>query len=234
MSKIKPDNFWYAVNNTEVILMPKSHLETFGATKLHYHMVSELMDTVNRIRIREGAIQSRRPQIITPTLYANEMLDGFGAEANQYIEWLKAHTRDLHILQYGFQIQKTELSEQVVTGNVKEIIERVKKEIEFRNEPMSAVILGVDDPWDVCLLKFMVDVIRSSAPYNINEMGRHRLLQDVNGTPRGVRDEIERGFLLASRDKTMIAPLGSKLRKYGLFEEYEDRFFALFGKKTNG
>lgn len=210
--------------------MPKNHLETFGSTHLHYHMVSELMDTVNRIRVREGAIQSQRPQIITPTCYAQEMLDGFGNEANQYIDWLREHAKDMRILQYGFKIQKTELSEQVVSGNVKEIIDQVKKQITDKNDPMTAVIYGVDDPWDVCLLKFMVDVIRNSAPYNFNELGRHNLLEDVNGTPRAVREEIERGFLLASRDKSAIASLGNKLHKFGLFEEYEDRFFALFRK----
>lgn len=231
MDQIKPDNFWYAVNNTEVVVMPKNHLETFGTTHLHYHMISELMDTVNRIRIREGAIQSRRPQIITPTYYANEMLNGFGDEANQYIDWLRAHAQDLRMLQYGFQIQKTELSEQVVSGNVKEIIEQVKKRVVDKSDSMTAVIYGVDDPWDVCLLKFMVDVIRSSVSHNFSELGRHNLLDDVNGTPRAVRDEIERGFLIASRDKSMIASLGNKLRKFGLFEEYEDRFFALFRKQ---
>ncbi|MDD5482982.1 MAG: hypothetical protein PHP98_04960 [Kiritimatiellae bacterium] len=231
MGKIKSDSFWYAVNNTEVVVMPKNHLETFGATRLHYHIVSELMDTVNRIRIREGAIQSQRPQIITPTYYASEMLEGFGSEANQYIDWLKEHAKDLRILQYGFKIQKTETSEQIVSGNVKEIIEQVKKRLAGKNDPMAALIHGVDDPWDVCLLKFMVDVIRSSAPHNFNELGRSRLLENINGTPRAVRDEIERGFLIASRDKSMISPLGNKLHKFGLFEEYEDRFFALFGKK---
>lgn len=231
MKKIRPDNFWYAVNSTEVLIMPKNHLETFGATNLHYHMVSELMDTVDRIRIREGAIQSNRPQIITPACYANEMLDGFGEEANQYIDWLRSHAKEMRILQYGFQIQKTELSEHVVSGNVKEIIEQVKKQTVDKNDPMAAVIYGVDDPWDVCLLKFMVDVIRNSAPFNFNELGRRNLLDDVNGAPRAIRDEIERCFLLANRDKTMITPLGNKLRKYGLFEEYEDRFFALFSKR---
>ena len=230
MGKIKGDNFWYAVNNTEVVVMPKNHLETFGSTHLHYHMVSELMDTVNRIRIREGAIQSQRPQIITPDYYAQEMLDGFGNEANQYIDWLREHAKDMRILQYGFKIQKTEFREQVVSGNVKEIIEQVKKQIADKNDSMAAVIHGVDDPWDVCLLKFMVDVIRNSAPHNFNELGRRNLLEDVNGTPRAVREDIEHGFLLASRDKSMIAPLGNKLHKFGLFEEYEDRFFSLFRK----
>ena len=230
MSEIKSDNFWYAVNNTEVIVMPKSYLETFGTTNLHYHMVSELMDTVDRIRIREGAIQSRKPQLITPNYYSSEMLEGFGDEANQYVDWLKKNARDMRILQYGFNIQKTESSEQIVSGNVKEIIEQVKKRISSKNDPLAAVIYGVDKPWDVCLLKFMVDIIHHSAPHNINELGRHNLLDDVNGTPRAVREEIEHDFLIASRDKAMIAQLGNKLRKCGLFEEYEDRFFALFRK----
>lgn len=230
MDKIKPHNFWYAVNNTEVIVMPKSHLETFGTTNLRYHMISELMDTVNRIRIRDGAIQSHRPQIITPDYYANETLGGFGAEANQYIDWLRNHAKDLRILQYGFKIQKTEFNEHVVTGNVKEIIEQVKKQTLDKNDPMTAVVYGVDEPWDVCLLKFMVDVIRNSAPHNFNELGRRNLLDDVNGTPRAVREDIEHAFLAASRDKSMIAELGTTLRKLGLFEEYEDRFFALFRK----
>jgi hypothetical protein len=230
MDKIKPHNFWYAVNNTEVIVMPRSPLETFGATNLHYHMISELMDTVNRIRIREGAIQSHRPQIITPDYYASEMLEGFGAEANEYIGWLKLHAKDLRILQYGFKIQKTELREQVVSGNVREIIEQVKRQNAGKNDPLAAIIHGVDDPWDVCLLKFMVDVIRNSAPFNFNELGKRSLLDDAGGIPRGVRDEIERDFLSASRDKTRITLLGNKLRKLGLFEEYEDRFFALFKK----
>ncbi len=230
MSDIKSDNFWYAVNNTEVIVMPKSHLETFGTTNLRYHMVSELMDTVDRIRIREGAIQSQRPQIITSNYYSSEILEGFGNEANQYIDWLKNHAKDMRVLQYGFKIQKTDSSEHVVSGNVKEIIERVKNQIAEKKDPLAAVIYGVDDPWDVCLLKFMVDVIRNSAPHNFNELGRHKLLEDVNGTPRAVREEIERGFLAASRDKSLAAPLGNQLRRYGLFEEYEDRFFALFRK----
>lgn len=231
MRGIKPDNFWYAVNNTEVIVMPRSHLETFGATNLRYHMVSELMDTANQVRIREGAIQSRRPQIITPAYCSNEILEGFGAEANQYAEWLKDHASDLRIIQYGFKIMKTLTNEQVVAGNVKEIIERVQKDIKAKNDPLAALIYGVDDPWDVCLLKFMTDVIRDSAPHNFIEFGRHKLLDDVRGTPRAVRNEIEKDFLAASRDRSLIAPLGSKLRKFGLFEEYEDRFFALFRKR---
>ena len=225
--EIKPHNFWYAVNNTEVVVMPANYLETFGATRLHYHLVSELMDSVNRIRVREGTIQSRQPQIITPTSYASEMLDGFGEQASQYIEWLREHANELRMLEYGFKVQKTEISEQVITGNVTEILEQVKKSAQEKQDPLTGVILGVDDPWDVCLLKFMVDVIRQSIPRNVQDLNRHRLWEDANGVPKGVRADIESHFLMASRDPALVKPLGLKLRRYGLFEEYEDRFFAL-------
>lgn len=225
--EIKPHNFWYAVNNTEVVVMPTNYLETFGATRLHYHLVSELMDSVNRIRVREGTIQSRQPQIITPSCYASEMLEGFGEQAGQYIEWLREHAKDLRVLEYGFKVQKTEISEQVVTGNVAEILDQVKKNAQEKKDPLTGVILGVDDPWDVCLLKFMVDVIRQSIPRNVQDLNRHRLWEDANGVPKGVRADIEGHFLMASRDPALVKPLGIKLRRYGLFEEYEDRFFAL-------
>ncbi|MCA1809030.1 MAG: hypothetical protein ABR497_01065 [Kiritimatiellia bacterium] len=224
---VKPHNFWYAVNNTEIVLMPSSPLETFGATHLHYHMVSELMDTVNQVRIREGTIQSHRPQIITPTYYEDELARGFGEQAQEYIEWLRTHSQDMRILQYGFQLQKTELSEQVISGNPTEVLERVKQDVEARDDKLAGVILGVDDPWDVCLMKFMVDVIRNSAPVNFQELNRRRLLDDANGVPRAIRHEIEHLFLAASRNPAHIKNLSSYLRRHGLFGEYEDRFFAL-------
>lgn len=229
--KMKPHDFWFAVNNTEVVLMPKNYLDTFGATYLHYHLISELMDSVNRIRVREGTIQSRRPEIITPTYYENEMLEGFGAEAEQYLAWLRQHAKDLRILQYGFKVQKTELNEHLVTGNIAAVLEQVKQRVQERNDPLAAVIYGVDDPWDVCLLKFVVDLARNSAPANFRDLDRRQLLADANGVPKGVRDNIESRFLKASRDPSFIGELSVQLHKFGLFEEYEDRFFALIRHK---
>ncbi len=224
---IKPHDFWYAVNNTEIVVMPNSPLETFGVTNLRYHMVSELMDTVNQVRVREGTIQSHRPQIITPAYYESEVAEGFGEQAKQYVEWLRQHARDLRILQYGFKVQKTELNEHIVSASPPEVIEQIKKRIAEKDDKLAGVIYGVDQPWDVCLIKFMVDVIRHSAPVNFQELRQRHLLDDANGVPQAVRQEIEQLFLVASRDSSQIKPLGNFLRRHGLFGEYEDRFFAL-------
>ena len=108
--KKKPDrfDFWYAVRNTEIVAMPSRTLETFGTTMLNYHLISELMDTVNQVRVREGRIEAYRPQIIAPESYAEGVLEGeFGEEAQRYVEWMRKNVR---FLQYGFKVKKEESS----------------------------------------------------------------------------------------------------------------------------
>lgn len=222
-----PFDFWYAVNQTEILLMPARRLETFGNTLVNYHMVSEPMDSTGQTRVREGRIQAFRPQILTPQSYANSMLDGFGKEAEAYAEWLRDHARDLHILRYGFQIRKEATQELLLAEKFETVKEQVRERVQAKADPLAAVLIGVDHPWEVCLLKLMSDLIRYSVPGNMRELERRRLLDDEGGLPRGVRDELDSDFRHASRDTRLIKPLGAKLQQYGVFEEYQDRFFAL-------
>lgn len=220
-------DFWYAVNNTEIVLMPMKQLETFGATMLNYHMLSELMDSVNQVRIREGRVQASQPQVVVPAEYAQNMIEGFGEEAQQYIEWLRKHEKYLRILQYGFTIKKQEINEHIVTENLKTVVERVKHEVQHKNDPLDAVVVGVDKPWEICLLKLLIEVSERSFPGNIRELDQRRMFQDERGVPRAVRVEIENDFNAAASNPKLLGNLNAKLRRYGLFEEYEDRFFTL-------
>lgn len=225
--EFKPDNFWYAVNSTVIVTLPKTHLETFGTTNTRYFMVSELMDSVNRIRVREGAIKSERPQIITPSYYEQEVLEGFGDEARQYMQWLKSNSKYLRVMQYGVKIQKTEMNENIVNGASEEVIEKVKEQAARTGDPHTAVVYGVDDYWEVSLLKLMRDVIMKSVPANAYELSRERMFDDVDGVPRAVRDQVEQMFAKATKDPSLISGVHEFLKKNDLFEEYEDRFFAL-------
>ncbi|NQT94571.1 MAG: hypothetical protein HQ559_17580 [Lentisphaerae bacterium] len=58
-------------------------------------------------------------------------------------------------------------------------------------------------------------------------MEKQRLFERVEGLPRGIRDDIEALFLGAARDRSLIKMLAKRLQEYGVFEEYEDRFFSL-------
>jgi hypothetical protein len=227
MTDPKTFDFWYAVNNTEVVLMPSGRLETFGSTVLHYHLVSELMDTVNQVRVREGRLKAGQPAIVTPEAYSRIVLEGFGEEASNYIDWLKEHEKEIRVLQYGYTLRRESFSEHIISDNLKSVVERVKAEVKERNDPLSAVLVGVDLPWDVCLIKLFREVIQRSAPHNVRELQKRRLFDDQDGLPRGVREQIDADFLHASRDSTFIKALAHKLQQMGVFEEYQDRFFSL-------
>jgi hypothetical protein len=220
-------DFWYAVNNTEVLLTPSRRLETFGATVLNYHLVTQLMDSVDQVKVREGRMEAARPEIVTPQSFLETPLEGFGAEAAQYVEWLRHHAKDLQILRYGFKVRKQEQNEYVITDGVQAVADRVRTSIMEKDDPMSALAIGVDQPWEVCLLKMMVEVVENSAAGNVQDLRDKGLLQAAPNDPKGIRRLIEQGFLAAAKDPAKVDELGRALQKYGLFEEYQDRFFAL-------
>ncbi len=214
--------------------MPAKHLETFGSTIVNYHLISEMMDDTGKIRIREGKLEAGRPQIITPDAYAQTAMEGFGEEARQYIEWLKEHEKDIHVLQYGYRLKQESYCENILSDSLEPVVERVKKGVEAANDPMSAIVVGVDDPWDVCLVRLFWEVIQVSAAVNIREMQSHKLFEREGGIPRGVRNDIDADFKAANQDPSRIKALGAKLNAIGLFEEYQDRFFSLVRSKQIG
>ncbi len=222
MEPKNPFDFWYAVNNTELISAPSSRLETFGDTVVNYYLVSELMDSIDKVRVREGHLKALKPEIITPQGLGQMDLDDFGPEARKYAEWLQEHAGDLRILQYGFRLQKQENREYVVSDNIDNVLDRVRKEVEAQDDPLSAILLGVDEPWEVCLLKLMVELVQNSAQNNIRDLQKQVQAQEQNMERR-----IDQAFLDASRDPSKISALADMLKQKGLWDQYEDRFFAL-------
>ena len=177
--------------------------------------------------MREGRIVAQRPQIITPTAIAGNLLEGFGVEAERYMEWMREHSQDFRMLQYGFLIRKEEINDEVITDTFDAVLDRVTAAVRQKDEPLTAVVAGVDAPWEVSLLKMMFEVSNNSFQANVREMESHRMF----APDAGIRFEIETDFQLASRQPARITELGNKLQKHGLFPEYEDRFFALIKAK---
>jgi hypothetical protein len=222
---------WYAVENTRIVRPPQRHLETFGNTIINYRLVSELMDGVGKVRIREGRMQALRPQIILPSNYDNLTLEGFGPEAQRYLQWLKENEDHIRILRYGYTLKQEAFSEQVVTDSVEAVVERICNDESVKADPFSAVVQGVDDPWDVCLVKLFWTVIRQSAEANIRELNDRRMFDLQDGVPVELRNEIEIAFEAAGKDRSLVKPLGRMLQEKGVFEAYQDRFFSLLNGK---
>ena len=170
------DDFQYAVENTRVIVAPEGQIATFGSTSFRFYLISELMDQVNQIRVRDGRIHAERPQILTPDHYARLLLEGFGDKAQRYVDQLRERSQNFAVLRYGFQFRKTDVTENTVRDSLEAVVDRTTATVQNSGEPLSAVIQGVDDAWEVCLLKFTVDLIERSSGGNVGDFRRRGLL----------------------------------------------------------
>lgn len=170
------DDFEYALENTRVILPPQGRLETFGNTLLTYHLITEEMDHINQSRVREGRIQAEKPALISPEHFSKLLLEGFGERAEKFAQLVSKMGGNLAMLKYGFSVRKSEIKSYLIHESVETVTGRVKEEVLARQDPLTVVLTGVDDGWEVCLLKFMLDMISASGAGNIEDFRRRGLL----------------------------------------------------------
>ena len=169
-------HFQYAMENTEVILAPDRHIQTFGSTLINYYLVTEDMDQLSLTRVREGKIQAERPQIISPDQMAKLLVEGFGEKAEAFADFISGHPERFSFLKYGFKMKKDEFQSYDAHEPKEAVLEKIKQQVAHKNDPFAAILTGVDDAWEVSLLKFMVDMMNSSSMSNFNDFRRKGLL----------------------------------------------------------
>src|SRR5207245_5187631 len=113
---------------------------TFGTTSFHFYLISELMDRVDQVRIRNGKIHAERPQILTPEHFSRLLLEGFGDKAQRYVDQLREYARNIAVLRYGFQFRKTNVTEERIRDSVAAVITRTKRQVEGAQAPVWDVI----------------------------------------------------------------------------------------------
>jgi hypothetical protein len=223
-----------AVNNTEILRAPKQNLYTFGTTNIYYYLItepaySELTNNVSETVIREGRVIAERPKIVTPYYLSN--LEGFSQEARRYFQTLieQFGERSIHGLVYAYRNEPKEMN--IVTDNMRAVYDKLNAEIDKREDKLAAIIKGEDTLWDVSLMKFIFEITRISAPHNFKQLETRGLLaMDSRGTPAGAREKINEMFEQVASGEREAGELKDELERWGLFGEYEDRFFSLFRK----
>ena len=170
------DDIEYALEFTQVLLEPDRRIDTFGSTSFKFHLISELMDNVNETRVREGVIHADRPTIIKPDPYTDLEFEGFGEQAEAFSQWLHENAADLSILKYGFNFRKDKVREDIIREPFNEVKDKVISRANDSANPLAAVIHGVDDAWEVCLLRFTVEMIGKSQGINVFDFKRRGLL----------------------------------------------------------
>ncbi|MFO8102189.1 MAG: hypothetical protein R6U37_08520 [Dehalococcoidia bacterium] len=222
-------NIEYALSHTELVRPPTQRLNTFGNTNVHYYILTEPMDSVNETRVREGKVTAERPKIVTSDYLLNAF-EGFGEDAAaQARTMLSRFEFDPDIMEYKY---RNDLGNSwLLSENISDVIIKIASKIDDENDPMGAILKAPDDAWQISLMKFIMDMTRSSLHKNVSELSSRGLFNRVQGIPKFVREEIDDLFRSAEQGQVSVDELGSKLQSYGLFEHYQDRFFALFHQR---
>ena len=166
----------YALENTQVLHEPDRRIDTFGSTKFEFQLVTELMDSVGAVRVREGSIEAEKPLILRPQLNGDFDFEGFGPEVSAFGDFLRENMHRLAVLKYGFKFRKTDIQEQIVHESMEDVCGKLLANVRADGNPMRAIIQGVDDTWEVCLLKFTVEMIEKSQNINLFDFKRRGML----------------------------------------------------------
>ena len=224
-----------AIEQTWVVRFPKQLLATFGATNIAYYVVTEPIYTEldqgkQEGVVRTGRVLAERPAVVTPTYAMN--VQGFSSEAYEYFRYVASQSGPNSpgiLYQYRNEAGKTD----IVSGTPSEIANKIGDDLDRRQENMSVVMVGVDELWDVALLKFIYEFTSSSVSGNVQEFQAKGLLesqQQFGGAPRAAVQQINKLFAEVEGGASPET-LKQELDRWGLFEFYEDRFLSLFRRR---
>ena len=170
------ESIQYALETTHVLLEPDRRIDTFGTTVFEFHLISELMDSINEVRIRAGNIETARALIVSPQNLDTLSFEGFGEQAEGFADWLRRQEGTAAFLKYGFNFRQWDIQESIVHDPIAEVRDRVVQQVSASNNPLNAVIEGVDDTWEISLLRFTVEMIQKSHGINVFDFKRRGML----------------------------------------------------------
>lgn len=174
------DDIQYAMETTRVLHEPDHRIQTFGETRFEFQLLSEPMDQVGKVRIRTGEVEAMKPRILRPEPYRDIELEGFDDSArarfDALVDKLKQQGQDLAFLQYGFRFKRGAVNEELIHDSIEAVRERVLEDIRRTGNPSRAIIEGVDDTWEVSILKFSFEMILRSHQINAFDFKRKGLI----------------------------------------------------------
>jgi hypothetical protein len=174
------DDIQYAMETTRVLHEPDHRIQTFGETRFEFQLLSEPMDQVGKVRIRTGEVEAMKPRILRPEPYREIELEGFDDNARARLDALVSRLKDegknLAFLQYGFRFKRGTVNEELVHDSIESVRARVLEEIRRTGNPSRAIIEGVDDTWEISILKFSFEMILRSHEINAFDLKRKGLI----------------------------------------------------------
>ena len=233
-----------ALEETEIMKKPDKLISSSGSTKMHYYVLTEPVyleafpEEGPETRIREGWISWEKPKLLTPDYIMN--MEGFSEEAKKAMNLLASENPDMAGLLYKMNYKKEVGDTRTISRSIKEVAEMIADDFDESSDLINVIIKGVDDLWDVSLMKFVQKFIIKSATENQmpdykakghlshNKKGQTVVTRNLKGLPQAANEEIEEMFHKVKKGDLDPSELKKELDRWGVYKQYEDRFLDLF------
>ena len=233
-----------ALEETIIMKKPDELISSSGSTKMHYYVLTEPVyleafpEEGPETRIREGWISWEKPKLLTPDYIMN--IEGFSEEAKKAMKLLANENPDMAGLLYKMNYKKERANTRTVSRNIKETAEMLADGFDESSDLINVIIKGLDDLWDVSLMKFVQKFIIKSATKNQmpdykskghlshNKSGQPVVTRNLQGLPQAANEEIEEMFHKVKKGDLDPSELKKELDRWGVYKQYEDRFLDLF------
>jgi len=216
------------IRKTRILRSPRRHVATFGNSVFNYNLVTSSSPAEPRSTLRTGRVTAERPRIITPQSFISRF-EGFGDGSGEWERLFLEHFQEaFRGLEYVYRNQLLQtLPHQM---RALDLARNIQQKLDRREASQTAVICGPENGWQVSLMKFISEETSHSFPTNVRELEERGFFDPAQAVIYRQRKEIESLFRQSQQNPSNIRSLGSKLKEYNLFEEYQDRFFALINR----
>jgi hypothetical protein len=233
-----------ALEETEILKAPDELLSTSDSTTLHYYVLTEPVyleafpEEGPETRIREGWITWKKPKLLTPDYIMK--LEGFSEEAKTALNMLAQNHPDMASLLYKMKYKRESGDTRTVPRTIEANAARIEDNLDQASGLINVIIKGLDDLWDVSLMKFVQQLIGQSAKLSqipdykekghlaTNDSGQPVVTRNLKGLPLSASEEIEKMFKQVEKGKLDPSRLKRELDSWGIYKRYEDRFLDLF------
>jgi len=235
------------LDETQILRYPEKLISTHKKTTLHYYVLAEpyyleVFEEENpETKIREGEITWAKPKLLTPGYILK--MEGFSDKAKKVLKMLARDNPDMAGLLYKLKYEKDFEQTSTVSHEIDRTYKKIEDELDENEDDLAVIIKGIDQYWDVCLMKFIRDLMMKSAfsaqlsdyaqegYVRMDESGGPKVTRDLEGLPISAKEDIERMFKKVKKGDLAPNKLKKELDFWGVYSQYEDRFLELFRKE---
>jgi hypothetical protein len=163
------DTIQYAIENTLSLSAPRQVRGSYDPVILHFRLITQNMDQPNLNYLREGRIVAHTP--LTVPADPNIRVTGTKEETTQdFLNLIEKAAHHCHVFP-SLRIEIGEITKKEIQQDSQDFTAKAMAEEKDRqaHDDQSVLIAGIEESWEICLLKATLEIMSKSSWNYIQE-----------------------------------------------------------------